>query len=191
MKQRIYGYEILNNEVHSPALRQLYGIYEFVNKIYLMLLLVGQILGGFPGEIGIVSTEVTESAQLAVDGSLEAELLDDHTRSEVEVLVDDDLEVVVSVAFSDGSVGVNVDGDGVGDTDTVSDLDEGSLGETSVDQTLGNPSGGISSGSVDLSWVLSGESTTSVTTPATVGIDDDLSSSKTSITAWASDNETA
>lgn len=156
-----------------------------------MLLLVGQILGGFPAEIGVVSTEMAESAQLAVDGSLEAELLDDHTGSEVEVLVDDELEVVVNVAFSNGSVGVDVDGDGVSDTDTVSNLDEDSLAETSVDQTLGNPSGGISSGSVDLSGVFAGESTTSVTTPATVSVNDDLSSSKTSITAWASDNETA
>lgn len=156
-----------------------------------MLLLVGQILGGFPVEIGIVSTEVTESAQLAVDGSLEAELLDDSSGSEVEVLGDDDLEVVVSVSFSNGSVGVDVDGDGVSYTDTVSNLDEDSLGETSMDQRLGNPSGGISSRSIDLSGVFAGESTTSVTTPTTVGVNDNLSTSETSITAWTSDNETA
>ena len=39
-------------------------------------------------------------------------------------------------------------------------LDEASLCKTSLDQRLGDPSGGVGSGSVDLGVVLSGESTT-------------------------------
>lgn len=121
---------------------------------------MSQVLRLFPQEFGFSSTEVTESTELLVDGGLQVELLDDHTRSEVEVSGDDFLKVVVSVSFSDGSVGVNVDGDRVSYTNTVSNLDEGSLAETSSDETLGNPSSSISSRSVDLSGVLTRESTT-------------------------------
>jgi hypothetical protein len=150
---------------------------------------VSQVLGLFPQEFGFSSTEVTESTELLVDGGLQVELLDDHTRSEVEVSGDDFLKVVVSVSFSDGSVGVNVDGDRVSYTNTVSNLDECSLAESSSDETLGDPSGSISSRSVDLSGVLTGESTTSVTTPATISVNDDLSTSQTGITARSTDNE--
>lgn len=150
---------------------------------------MAQVLGLFPQEFGFSSTEVTESSELLVDGGLEVQLLDDHTRSEVEVSGDDFLQVVVSVSFRDGSVGVDVDGDGISYTNTISNLDEGSSAESSSNETLGDPSGSISSRSVDLSGVLTGESTTSVTTPATISINDDLSTSKTSITARSTNGE--
>lgn len=150
---------------------------------------MSQVLGLFPQEFGFSSTKVTESSELLVDGGLQVQLLDDHTRSEVEVSGDDFLKVVVSVSFSDGSVGVDVDGDRVSYTNTVSNLDEGSLAEASSNEGLGDPSGSISSRSVDLSGVLTGESTTSVTTPATIGVNDDLSTSQTGITARSTDEE--
>lgn len=138
---------------------------------------MGEILGGFPGEVGIVSTEVTAGSSLLVDGSLEVEFLDDHTRSQIEVVGDDFLEIQIRVAFSSSVIRVDVDGEGLSNTNTVSNLDEGSLAETSMDEGLGDPSGSVGSRSVNLSGVLTGESTTTVTTPTTVGVDDDLSTS--------------
>jgi len=46
---------------------------------------VGEVLGSFPSEVGIFSSEMTERGSLSVDGSLKVEFLDDHTGSEVEV----------------------------------------------------------------------------------------------------------
>ena len=61
-------------------------------------------------------------------------------------------------------------------------LDEASLCKTSLDERLGDPSGGIGSGSVNLGVVLSGEGTTSVSSPPSVGVNNDLPSSQTGVT---------
>lgn len=130
-------------------------------------------LGLLPGVVGV--TEVTVRGGLQVLRLLEVELLDNDTGPQVPVVSDDLDEVEVGDLLA-GTVGVDVDGKGLGDSDGVRELDEGSSGETGGDQGLGDPSGGVSGRSVDLGEVLSGESTTSVSTPSTVGVDNDLSS---------------
>jgi len=54
---------------------------------------VTQILGSFPGEVGIFTAEVTERGRLPIDGALEVELLDDHAWTEIEIPVHNFLEV--------------------------------------------------------------------------------------------------
>ena len=54
-----------------------------------------------------------------------------------------------------------------------------------------DPAGRVGSGTVDLGEVLSGESTSTVGTPATVGVDDDLAASETGITLGTTDDEAA
>lgn len=87
------------------------------------------------------------------------------------------MEIQISVALSNSVIRVDIDRERLSNTNTVSNLDEGSLAETSMDEGLSDPSGSISSRSVDLSGVLTREGTTTVTTPTTVGINDDLSTS--------------
>ena len=60
-----------------------------------------------------------------------------------------------------------------------------------MNERLGDPASEICSRSIDLAVVLAGESTTSVGTPATVGIDDDLAAGQTGVTLrTANDEET-
>jgi hypothetical protein len=54
---------------------------------------------------------------------------------------------------------------------------------------LGNISTVVSSRSVDLGLIFSGESTSTMWAPSTIGIDNDFSSSETGISSWTSDIE--
>jgi len=147
----------------------------------------GKLLRGFPLEVGFGSSEVTVASTRSVDRSSEVKISDYDSRSEVEVLVDDLGQVGIGV--KSGSVGVDVNGEGMSQTDSVSDLHEAPLAKFGVNQGSGNPSGGISRGSVDLGGVLSGESASSVGSPSAVGIDDNLSSSQSCVSVRSANDE--
>lgn len=145
-------------------------------------------LGLLPGE-GLVGAEVTVLGGLAVDGAGEVELLDDDTGAQVEVLVDDLDELVRGLVR--GAVGVDVDGEGLGNADGVGELDESTAGEAGGDEGLGDPAADVGGGTVDLGEVLAGEGTTTVGTPATVGVDDDLAAGETGVTLRTTNDEEA
>jgi hypothetical protein len=111
------------------------------------------------------------------------------TGAEIPVLVDDGNKLLVGLLAS--AVSINIDGEGLGNTDSVGELNEGAAGEASGNQRLGNPAGGVGSRAIDLGEVLSGESTSTVGTPSTVGVDNDLATSETSITLGSTNNEAA
>jgi hypothetical protein len=146
-----------------------------------------ELLGLLP-RVGRV-TEVTVRGGLEVLGLLEVELLNDESGAEVKVLADDLHELGVGLLA--GAVGVDEDGEGLGDTDGVRELDEGTAGETGGDEGLGDPSGGVSGGTVDLGPVLAGEGTTTVGTPTAVGVDNDLSAGQTGVTLRTTNDESA
>ena len=82
----------------------------------------------------------TVGSSLEVDRAPQVELLDDDSGTEVEVVLNDLEEL--SVALLAGTVGVNVDGGGLSDTNGVGKLDEGTAGETSGNDGFlgdGNP----------------------------------------------------
>ena len=126
---------------------------------------------------------------LEVDGLGKVELLDNDTGAEVEVVADDLDELVRGLLR--GAVGVDVDREGLGDTDGVRELDEGTAGEAGGDKRLGDPAADVGSRAIDLGEVLAGEGATTVGTPAAVGVDDDLAASQTGITLGATDDEEA
>ncbi len=144
-----------------------------------------ELLWLFPGEALV--GEVTVLGGLKVDWLGQVELLDDHSRAEVEVGANDLLELVGGVVG--GSVGVDENGGWLSDTDGVGELDKRTASELGVDEGLGDPAGDVGSGTIDLGEILSGESTTSVGSPSTVGVNDDLASGKTGITLWSTDDE--
>lgn len=115
------------------------------------------------------------------------ELLDNDTRPHVKVLADDGHELLGGLIG--GTVGLNEHGQWLGDTNGVRELHESAAGELGVDERLGYPSSKVGSGSVDLAVVLSRESTTTVSTPATVGVDNDLTAGKTSVTLGTTNDE--
>jgi hypothetical protein len=144
-------------------------------------------LGLLPGEVGV--GEVAVLGSLAVDGVDEVELLDNDTRTHVEVGVDD-LNKLLG-ALVGGAVGLNEDGERLSNTNGVGELDESTAGELGVNERLGDPTGEVGSRAVDLAVVLAGESSTTVGTPATVGVDDDLAASETGVTLGTTNDEVA
>jgi hypothetical protein len=126
---------------------------------------------------------------LAVDGAGQVELLDDHTGAQVEVLVDDLDELVRGLLRR--AVRVDVDGEGLGDTNGVRELNEGAAGEAGSDERLGDPAADVGSRAVDLGEVLAGEGTATVGAPAAVGVDDDLATGQTGVTLGTADDEEA
>jgi hypothetical protein len=124
---------------------------------------------------------------LEVDWLSQIELLDDDTWSQVEVLVDDFDELVRGAVR--GTVRVDKDGERLCDTDGVGELHECAAGEFGMDKGLGNPAGEVGRGAVDLGEILAGEGTTSVSSPSSVCVDDNLSAGQTSVTLWSTDDE--
>jgi hypothetical protein len=144
-------------------------------------------LGLLPGEVGV--GEVAVLGGLAVDGVDKVELLDNDTGAHVEVGLDDLDEL--GGALVGGAVGLDEDGERLSDTNGVGELDKGTTGELGVDERLGDPAGKVGSRAVDLAVVLAGEGTTTVSTPATVGVNDDLAASETGVTLRTTNDEVA
>lgn len=144
-------------------------------------------LGLLPGEVGV--GEVTVLGSLAVDGVDEVELLDDDTRAHVEVGVDDINELLGALVR--GAVGLDEDGEGLGNTNGVGELDKGTASKLGVNEGLGDPTGEVGSRAIDLAVVLAGEGSTTVGTPATVGVNDDLAASETGVTLGTTNDEVA
>ena len=146
-----------------------------------------QLLGLLPRVLRV--TEVTVRRSLKVLRLLETERLDNETRAEVEVLANDLDQLLVGLLA--GTVCIDEDGEGLSNTDGVGELDESTAGETTSDQGLGDPAGSVSRGTVDLGEVLAREGSSTVGTPATVGVDNDLTTSQTSVTLGTTNDEAA
>jgi len=132
---------------------------------------------------------MTVGGGLLVDGVLELEVLDDSARAKVEVLFDDLQQLLL--ALRRRAVAENGNGEGLGDTDGVGDLDQNALAESSLDEGLGDPAGGVGGGAIDLGEVLSGEGATTVGAPSTVSVDDDLTSGQSGVAHGTADDEFA
>src|SRR5690606_35583270 len=117
------------------------------------------------------------------------ELLDNDTGAEVEVVADDLDELIRGLLR--GAVGVDVDGEGHGNTNGVRELDKGAAREASGDDGLGDPAADVGSRAVDLGEILAGEGTTTVSAPAAVGVDDNLAASETGVTLRTTVHEEA
>lgn len=152
-----------------------------------------KILDGLPGEVGVNTTKVSVGRGLLHHRAAKVEVTDDATSTEIEVLLDDldELQVGLSRAGGGGAVGIHEDGKRVGKANTVGELHKGTVAEAGGDKGLGDPSGGVGGGSVDLGGVLSGEGSSSVGSPSSVCVNNNLSAGKTSITVGTTNDESA
>ena len=66
-------------------------------------------LRSLPGEVGVVTAEVTKGCSLLVDRAFEVKLLDDGARSKAEVVAHDFDDVSLTAVVLGGAVGVDVD----------------------------------------------------------------------------------
>ena len=74
-------------------------------------------------------------------------------------------------------------------TNRIRDLDKNTSAETSADERLGDPSGGVGGRSIDLGVVLAGEGSATVGAPAAVSVDDDLTASQTGVRLRTANDE--
>ena len=118
---------------------------------------------------------------------LEVEVDDDHARPEVEVLLHNLEDLLVGDRAS--AVCVNKHGERLRHTNGIGDLDDGAASKAVSDNALGSLPSNVGSTAVNLGWVLARESTTTVGSPATIGINDDLPASETSITMRSTDDK--
>lgn len=149
-------------------------------------------LRSLPGEVSVVAAEVTVSGGLLHDRAAQVQVADDGSRAQVEVILDNlgDLQVGLTRAGQTSTVGINEDGQWVRHTDGIGQLDQASVGQTSSDKGLGDPTSSVGSGTIDLGGILTREGSTTVGTPTTIGINDDLAAGQTSITVRTTDDET-
>jgi len=132
---------------------------------------------------------VTVLGGLVVDGVGQVQFLDNDTRPHIEVLPDDLNELIGRLVA--GAVGLDEQTERLSDTNGVRKLDKTAACELSLEQRLGDPAGEVSSGTIDLGVILARESTSTVGTPPTVGVDNDLTSGETSITLRTTNDELA
>ena len=180
--------------LEGPDRRQKNSFFLFCKKYNFMFsdrCLELQFLGLFPGKVRVISSKVAEGSSFGVDGAEEVQVTEDDTSTQVKVLVDNIKKVGVSPAILDGAIRVNVDGEGRGNTDGVGNLDEDTVAKASSDKGLGNPSASVGTRAINLGRVLSRESTSTMGSPPTIGVNDDLPASQTSISHGSTDNERA
>lgn len=70
-------------------------------------------------------------------------------------------------------------------------MHESTASKLGSDDGLGDPAGGVGGRSVDLGGIFAGEGSTTVRTPTTIGIDDDLAASSTGVTLRTTNDEAA
>ena len=156
-------------------------------KIALLQRLEAQSLWLLPGEALV--GEVAVLGSLTVDWVGQVELLDNDTWTHVEVVANDLNKLCRGLVRC--AVGLNEDGEWLCDTNGVGELDQCTSCKLGVNQGLCDPSCKVCCRSVDLAVVLARESSTTVGTPSTVGIDNDLTAGQTGVTLWATNDEKA
>jgi hypothetical protein len=133
--------------------------------------------------------EVTVLCSLEVDWLGQIQLLDNDTRSHVKVLANDLDQLVAGLVT--GSVGLNEEGKWLGNTNGIRQLHEATTGQLGVDERFGDPASEVSGRTIHFAVVLAGKGTTTVGTPAAVGVDNDLTASEASVTLGTSDDKEA
>jgi len=132
---------------------------------------------------------VTIRGRLCVDRPLKIEIPDKTSWAEIEVAEDDLKELTIALSVLASAVGIYVDTEGVCDTNGVGDLDECAVTEVAGYERLGDPPGGVCCTTIDLSWVLSGEGSTTMGSPSSVCVDDDLATGKAGVSMWSTTGE--
>ncbi len=146
-------------------------------------------VGFLPGERLTFATEVSAGGRFLEDRATKLKMLDDSGGCQRKVLSNQFAKLrVVDLARS---FGIDMHTDRLGDTDCVSELNFAAVSQPGGDDVLGHVAGHVGSRSVDLGRVLAAEGTTAVTTPTTVGVDNDLASGQATVAMRTANDELA
>merc|ERR1719253_110645 len=152
--------------------------------------LKGKVLNFLPCEVRVLTSEVTVGSTLAHNRALKVKIPDDTSWTKIEVVLNNFSKLSIGLSVGNSSVRVNKDGKWVWNSNGVRKLYKCPSAKSSGNKTLGDPTGSISGGTINLCGVLSREGSSSVGTPSSVGVNDNLTSSKTGISVGSSNNET-
>ena len=148
-----------------------------------------RLIYSLPAQFQIVAAKVTIRSGLLVDGTAQIQHLDDAGGTQVKVLANDLYQLLVGQLA--GAEGVHHDGGGLSHADGVGQLDLALVSQAGCYDILGHIAGCVSSRTVYLGAVLTGECTAAVSCVAAVGIYDNLTAGKTGVAVWSADNKTA
>ncbi|CAL9064004.1 unnamed protein product [Musa banksii] len=147
-------------------------------------------LNHLPGKVWVIPAEVTICCCLeepAVATPLQVKVIGDHPRPEVKVLLHNLQDLLIGNLAS--AIGVNKDRQWLRNTDGIGDLDDTAAGKSICHNALSCLPSYVGTAAVNLGWVLAREGTTTMGSPATIGVDDDLASGKPSITMRSTDDK--
>mmetsp|Transcript_24426 Transcript_24426/g.58520 ORF Transcript_24426/g.58520 Transcript_24426/m.58520 type:complete len:497 (+) Transcript_24426:101-1591(+) len=156
-----------------------------------------QVLGVLPREEGLAVLGVRRAAEVAVRGGdvvlrlAKLQVARERAGARVEVDlhdVGDRLRGQVTVL---GAVGLDEEGERLGDADGVRQLHARALAQARRDDGLGHPAARVGRRAVDLGRVLAREGAAAVRAPAAVGINDDLAAGQAGVALRAADDELA
>jgi len=113
----------------------------------------------------------------------------DHPRPKVKVLLYQLQDLPVRNLAR--AIGVYKHRQGLRHTNGIRDLHDDTACKPAGNNALGSLPGNVGTTAVNLGWILARESTTSVGSPTTIGVDDDLATSESSITMRATNDKAA
>lgn len=116
--------------------------------------LESELLRLFPGEVSVLATKVAVRRGLLEDGPTKVEITEEATRPKVEVVVNDlhNLLIRLAGAHLPRPKGIHVDGQWVGNTDRVRELNEDAVAQASMHERLGHPAACVGGGAIHLDW---------------------------------------
>src|SRR5579883_3347686 len=148
----------------------------------------GNLVERFPGQFNIGAPEMAKGGGGLVDRAAQVEGLDDASRSQIEVFVDQANDLFIGDLA--GAEGIDKEGERAGHADRVGDLDLDAFGQAGGDHVLRDVAHSVSSGAVYFGRIFAAESAAAVTGHAAVGIDDNLAPGQASIAHGAASHET-
>lgn len=93
------------------------------------------------------------------------------------------------IRFLSSTISLHKDRQRFRNPNSIRQLNQTSSSKTSIDQRFSDPSSSVCSGSVDFGEIFTGEGSSSVSSPSSVGVDNDLSTGQTGVSLRTTDNE--
>ena len=130
---------------------------------------------------------MTISCSLSIDRTTKIQHLDNASWAQVKVLGNQLFQNTVANLAS--AKGINHDGHRSSYANSISQLYLCLVSQTSGHNVLCYITGCIGTGTVNLRWIFAGESTATMTSHTAIGINNNLTASKTAVPLWATDNK--
>merc|ERR1712019_65429 len=181
----------------NPLLQEIAGLERSTHLSGIHGSILGHVLGVLPLEeldaiLGVrLTAEVAVCGSLLVLGLAKGQLHRNGTRSCIALNLQHVGDVVSSELAALGAIGLDEEGQWLGNTNGVRELNQAALGQTTLHNRLGHLTAVVCRRAIHLGGVLAGEGTATVGTPAAVSVNDDLAAGEASIALGTTNDELA